>query len=201
MSFLKNLMGGVAIMIVALLIGIGQNAVRSNPMTLFPRVSKSPAMTGQKGEAAATPVQRAAADRDRPAGDDTVSPGVAAEITPEELAGGEVSKEKVRAVMGTGFAVIVDARGEHEYDEGHIPSAINIPYEQFVEYYSALAEHVPMDATVICYCRSVTCDLSDNLAQELRLAGYENVVLYRGGWQEWVEAGYPAEGVPNQEEN
>jgi len=108
MSFLKNLMGGVAIMIVALLIGIGQNAVRSNPMTLFPRVSKSPAMTGQKGEAAATPVQRAAADRDRPAGDDTVSPGVAAEITPEELAGGEVSKEKVRAVMGTGFAVIVD---------------------------------------------------------------------------------------------
>ena len=98
------------------------------------------------------------------------------------------------------MAFIIDARTAHEYAEGHIPGALNVPYDEFVDYYADLIDRVPMDATVIAYCKSVTCDLSDLLAQELKLAGYERVLLYRGGWDEWTEAGFPAAVGPSETE-
>ena len=110
-----------------------------------------------------------------------------------ELAVGEVSKERLRVVLDTGTAILIDARGESEFAEGHLPGALNIPYENLFDHTATLDYEVPRDATVIVYCTSVTCDLGDKLARELRLMDYERVVLYRGGWDEWSEAGYPTE--------
>jgi rhodanese-related sulfurtransferase len=172
-------------MVAATLIGVAQNAVRSNPLNLFPKV-QTPRPTPPSPVNPATDAAPAA------------EPGLAGAVTPlevtaDEIARGELSKERLRLVMDAGTAIIIDARGESEYAAGHVRGALNIPYESFTEHYKELEEYVPMDATVICYCQSLTCDLSDRLAQELRLMGYEKVVLFRGGWQEWSEAGFPSE--------
>lgn len=187
MNVARNLVGGAAVLLFALIVGIVQNTVRSNPMKLIPRVPATETGTTDptaKPGPNSKPYIHPKADPGLP------GPGA---VTADELAAGEVAKERVKAVLELDSAVIVDARSEGEFAEGHIPGAINIPYESFVDYFDTLTEFVPMQATVICYCRSVSCDLSDNLARELRLAGYDKVVVYHGGIDEWTEAGYPVE--------
>lgn len=192
MTFVKDLIGGMVIMGLATVVGITQNAVRSDGIKLFPRVAKPAAPTASAYNNATEGV-----GEQEPAGEIILA--TSPTVTPEELAAGELSKERVKIVMEAGTAIIIDARGEAAYAEGHIPSALNIPYDRFTDYYADLETHVPLDATVIVYCTSLTCDLSENLAQELRLMEYANVVLYRGGWDEWSEAGYPTEtGVPEE---
>jgi len=50
-----------------------------------------------------------------------------------------------------GKVLVVDARTEEEYKQGHIPTAINIPPPQF----SSIEKYLPQDKnlTVIFYCR------------------------------------------------
>ena len=47
--------------------------------------------------------------------------------------------------------LVVDARTEKEYGEGHIPTAINIPPSQF----TVIRNHLPQDKSlpIIFYCR------------------------------------------------
>ncbi|MFH1756267.1 MAG: rhodanese-like domain-containing protein [Candidatus Latescibacterota bacterium] len=104
-----------------------------------------------------------------------------------------MSLAKVKALANSPDAFIIDARSEEEYNEGHIPGALNVPHDRFVEFYDYVSETIPMDATVVCYCRSVTCDFSDHLAKELRILGYERVFIFREGWEAWVEAKHAIE--------
>ena len=47
--------------------------------------------------------------------------------------------------------LVVDARPEKEYRQGHIPNAVNIPPSQF----KSIANHLPQDKSlpIIFYCR------------------------------------------------
>ena len=61
------------------------------------------------------------------------------------------TKEMKTFVAGKKKVMIVDARTPGEYAAGHIPKAINIPYEKFptIEQYLLKDKKVP----VIFYCR------------------------------------------------
>jgi len=189
MAFVKNLMGGILIIFAAGIIAIAQNAVRDDGIPLIPksaaRVSENPYT------AAAVPEDRTPATGTGPGSSDVSSQEL---LTDEELARGEVSKERLKELLEAGRIVLIDARAAEEYEAGHIASAISFPYEDLAERHGELTRSVPSDAMVVCYCRSVTCDDSENLARELKFMGYEHVVTYKGGWDEWSQAGYPAEG-------
>jgi rhodanese-related sulfurtransferase len=187
MSFVKNIVGGAVIMIIATIVGVAHNAVRSKPIRggLFPRIAAS---SSTQSSATTTP------DGEISASESATAPSsseLSPEITASEFASGEISMERVRLILESGSVTIVDARSEAEFADGHLPGAVNIPFDQFVDYIDTIDSSIPIDAPIICYCRSVTCDLSDQLAQELRLMGYENVVVYRGGWDEWTDAKLP----------
>jgi hypothetical protein len=146
MNFAKNLIGGMVIMVVATLVGVAQNAVRSDTINLFPKIQKpTPRGIDAPENPSAGQVQPAA----RSAVGETDQSG---EVTDEELAAGEVFKERLRIIMEAGNAIVIDARGEGEFAEGHLAGALNIPYEQFIDYHHNLVSQVPMDATVIVYC-------------------------------------------------
>ena len=189
MRFVKEMFGGLIIIAVAGIIGLAVNSMRDKPMTLVPRVPKamarSAAGTDQSTES------RVGSSAVKEAAEEAVDVRVGGPITDAELATGELPKERVRALLAAPEVILVDARVGSEYDEAHIPGALNVPYDRLIDYYDKLVDLVPMDATVVCYCQSVSCDLSDNLAQELRLMGYERVLVYRGGIDEWEEAGFP----------
>jgi rhodanese-related sulfurtransferase len=122
----------------------------------------------------------------------TVQHGEPADTT---AALGSVSLAEMKRIWDEGTAYIIDARDPAEYDEGHIPGAINIPYDRLPEYLDMLSSEVPMDGEVIIYCRGPACDFSDQLATELRILGYQNVRVFTGGWEQWSAAGYPVDGM------
>lgn len=167
----SEILGGVGIMVVATLLGIVVNAVRPNGVALIQ--SGAPVSTAQH-----------VAHSDSMAADTTAT-----------LAEGAISLAEMKRLFDEGSVVILDARDASEYEQGHIPGAINIPYDRIPEYFDVLNSQVPMDAHVVCYCRSLTCDFSDQLATELKIIGYTNVSVFSGGWEQWTTAGYPVEGM------
>jgi len=167
----SQLIGGVAIMVVATLLGIVVNAVRPNGVALI-----------QSGAPVSTASHVAHTD------------SVAADTT-HALAEGAISLAEMKRLFDQGSVIILDARDASEYEQGHIPGAINIPYDRIPEYFDVLTSQVPMDAHVVVYCRSLTCDFSDQLATELKIIGYKNISVFSGGWDQWTTAGYPIEGM------
>ncbi|MFQ5511598.1 MAG: rhodanese-like domain-containing protein [Candidatus Krumholzibacteriia bacterium] len=204
MSFLKSLLGGVVIIAIAAVVGVVQNSVRSKPVDLFPKVPKRVARKAAVPEPRTAPTPptddatksgEARAVGDEPGANAAGEVAPAGPITADEYESGELGMNRLRALLETGTVTLLDARSEQEFAEGHLPGAINIPYDNFTDYYAELDDLVPRDADVVTYCRSVTCELGEDLARELQLAGYERVIVYRGGWEEWTEANFPTEGA------
>jgi len=75
--------------------------------------------------------------------------------------------------------VVVDVRSPDDYAQGHIPGAINIPWEKiFAEYPSNSAK-----APIVVYGRPASAD-SRKAVDILRTRGYQNVFLF-GSVSQW----------------
>jgi rhodanese-related sulfurtransferase len=83
--------------------------------------------------------------------------------------------------------VLVDARPEAKYQEGHINGAINIPDAQFDAYAHLLP--ADKDMMLIFYCGGLECHLSANSAKKAIALGYTNVHVYQEGTPFWKAAG------------
>ena len=79
---------------------------------------------------------------------------------------------------------LIDVRSATEFEEGHVPGAINIPMEQVESRLDDLTKRDP----VVMICQSgrragITCEmLSEN---------HDNVVLLNGGTMAWKASGLP----------
>jgi rhodanese-related sulfurtransferase len=78
----------------------------------------------------------------------------------------------------------VDAREVKLYDEGHIPGAVNIPFEHVAEN-TAKLDSIPKTDLVVCYCDGGDCHLSNDLAAHMIEGGWKRIAIYEGGWAEW----------------
>ena len=76
--------------------------------------------------------------------------------------------------------VILDTRTQEEYDEGHIPGAILIPYDAVTE--KAEAVLTDKDQLILVYCRSGR--RSKLAAEALVKLGYTNIKEF-GGIIDW----------------
>lgn len=95
-----------------------------------------------------------------------------------------------------GKYVVIDARPEIKFFEGHLPGAINIPWQEMKERLGEL----PTDKStqLIFYCGGTSCDLSGKSAALALEKGYSNVSVFKGGepgWREgeeslWVSTNY-----------
>ncbi|HPI19595.1 MAG TPA: rhodanese-like domain-containing protein [Candidatus Kapabacteria bacterium] len=98
---------------------------------------------------------------------------------------GNVTYETLKKYLNDPRVVIIDAREPELYHKSKIGNAINIhPYQEQSEYFKAL-RNVPDGKTIIVYCEGGNCDLSHIVANDLMNLGYENVLLYLGGFEEW----------------
>ncbi len=175
-SFIRSILGGIAIIVVSTLAGVLHNTVRSHPVRLIPLL-QSGASTSSPEEAQ---LESTSAETDDQLQNELTEPGF-------------ISIEQVKSYMDDALTFIIDARSEEAFNKGHIPGAINIPHDRFVDYFNYLNKTVPKEALVICYCVSRTCDFSDHVAEELRILGYENVKIFRDGMEAWEEAGFSLE--------
>jgi len=112
--------------------------------------------------------------------------------------------EHIKEAIKDENEVILDVRSKKEYDSGHIPTAVNIPYtfaldnqglfrkfETLQKIYHPLGI-TPDRTTIYVYCnRGNQSSFTYFVLQEL--LGYNNVVIYDGSFNEYVQTGLPIE--------
>ncbi|MBQ9914921.1 MAG: rhodanese-like domain-containing protein [Clostridia bacterium] len=93
----------------------------------------------------------------------------------------QITAKEAKAIMDSGADfVILDVREQDEFDVGHIPGAILLPYEQIEE---QAAELLPdKDKMILVYCRSGR--RSKIAAESLAKLGYQKVMEF-GGIIDW----------------
>jgi len=102
----------------------------------------------------------------------------------------QIQISKVKAFFDARAATIVDAREPADYAEGHIPGAINLPYDEVATDTERLEKFDSQGKPIIVYCGGGTCELSMNLGFSLVNAGKKRVLVFMGGWPEWSTSGY-----------
>jgi phage shock protein E len=82
---------------------------------------------------------------------------------------------------------VLDARTPAEFAAGHVPGAVNIPYEQVA---SRLGQ-IPKDDLIVLYCHSGR--RAGLAAEELAANGYTKLAHLEGDMQGWQKAGRPVD--------
>ncbi|HTD67469.1 MAG TPA: rhodanese-like domain-containing protein [Candidatus Limnocylindria bacterium] len=77
--------------------------------------------------------------------------------------------------------VVVDVREDEDYHKGHVPGAINLPYDKWPTF-----EGLRKDALNVIYCYSPVCHLAAMAAVEFAGKGY-SVMEMEGGFETWKE--------------
>lgn len=83
--------------------------------------------------------------------------------------------------------ILVEALPERYYRAGHLPGALNINHDVVK---TAAPTLLPdKQADIVIYCANAACQNSDMAAVQLLALGYQHVAVFKGGKQDWQEAG------------
>jgi rhodanese-related sulfurtransferase len=78
---------------------------------------------------------------------------------------------------------VIDARDAAQFARGHIPGAVNMDWRTVL----AKRNEIPRDRPVIIYCN--TGSLSAQAGFAMRVAGWDNLRILQGGFEEWKAKG------------
>jgi rhodanese-related sulfurtransferase len=107
-----------------------------------------------------------------------------------------VTTAELRRMLATSRPQLVEVLPRREFDEEHLPGAVNIPLSSMDE--GAVAS-LDRSRRVVTYCYDLQCDLSPRAAAVLESLGFEDVVDYAESKVAWLAAGLAVEGTkPSQ---
>lgn len=85
-------------------------------------------------------------------------------------------------------ALWVDARPDAEFEQKHVPGAIQLNEDRFNELLPQMLQVWSPEKKVVVYCSTQACGASREVARRLRKeAGLTNVFVLEGGWEAWVK--------------
>jgi len=85
--------------------------------------------------------------------------------------------------------VIVDVRTPEEFQQGHVPNAINVPLSEIIDNPAILLSS--KDKSIVLYCRSGY--RAGKAAEALQKGDYQNLSHLEGDMQGWLKAGLAVE--------
>jgi rhodanese-related sulfurtransferase len=90
---------------------------------------------------------------------------------------------------------LFDTRPLPRFQEGYIPTAVNLPFPAFDKQAEKL---LPKDknALVVFYCSGPTCSMSPGSAAKAQKLGYTNLKVYKDGMPGWLDKNYGV--IPTQ---
>lgn len=105
----------------------------------------------------------------------------------------EISVGLARSLGRSGTAVFVDARTSSDYARGHIPNAVNLPYDapDKLSRIASIAQELSVDTLLIVYCDGVDCNKAYYVASELYDFGFKKIALMVEGLEGWKREGEP----------
>lgn len=89
--------------------------------------------------------------------------------------------------------LFVDVRRPDEYESGHLPGAVNIPYDEL----GGRTEEIPLDKPVVFYC-TLSSWRAPYAANLLADEGYDNAYVLEGGASGWNAGGQEIESTNGQ---
>lgn len=81
--------------------------------------------------------------------------------------------------------LLVDTRSSADYNRGHIPTAISLPFKTSTAVPDVMAQVIASETPLVLYCSGVDCEDSLLLALELRKLGREDVAVFIDGMDLW----------------
>jgi rhodanese-related sulfurtransferase len=103
-----------------------------------------------------------------------------------------IDRAEAEALWRQPTTLFLDVRPATDFAFGHIEGAVHLPEAEIRDRLPALKPRLERAAALVVYCKSIDCGASVYAAMELRKAGLTQVVIYKGGWNEWVLADLPA---------
>lgn len=86
----------------------------------------------------------------------------------------------------------IDIRAAIDYKNGHIPGAINIPFEYLKDVRSTLKPY-PQDSPFVLYGSADERRSLDFSSEEIFGAGYKKLYTFPDGFESWTKNKYPVE--------
>lgn len=110
-----------------------------------------------------------------------------------------IGELEVLDFLQSGDALLVDGRIRPQFEEGTIPGAVSVPYNEAADRLGEFGCEIDFDgwiceediATVVLFCNGPWCGQSPTAARRMIEAGFpaENIYYYRGGMQNWNALG------------
>jgi rhodanese-related sulfurtransferase len=103
----------------------------------------------------------------------------------------EISGDDAAWLVARGVLTL-DARRTRDYEQGHIIRARSFPvWESDIDarVTTFVGEARDGSIPVVLYCSGGDCEDSHMLAQKLFGAGFDNLLVYSGGWPDWQKRG------------
>ncbi|MGN6183653.1 MAG: rhodanese-like domain-containing protein [Thermoanaerobaculia bacterium] len=121
-----------------------------------------------------------------------IAPAAAIAAPQAAPSGGEtferITLDEAKKLVDTGRAVFLDVRSMEQYKASHITGAMQIP----VPLVQGEIPYLPKDKLIITYCTCPAEESSGEATMILTRGGLQSKALH-GGFNAWVDAGYPSE--------
>lgn len=101
---------------------------------------------------------------------------------------GNISQQELLEV-NTNNVIIVDVRTPEEFQQGHVPNAINVPLSDIIDNPAILRSS--KEKPIVLYCRSGY--RAGKAAEALHKEGHQNMRHLEGDMQGWLKAGLSVE--------
>ena len=98
----------------------------------------------------------------------------------------EINLETAMNLQKNG-TLFVDARSQEYLEDGFIPGAINNDDTDVLS--DEIATLIGFDRGFVIYCSDDDCGSSEDLAYDLQEYGFNNILVFKGGWKTWSESG------------
>ena len=97
-----------------------------------------------------------------------------------------ISIDAVKPLMAKKQVLLIDVRDPMSFGEGHLPGAINVPFDFLPDHAEAWKKD---KRQLVTYCACVNEGTAVRAALDMNAFGVMNVKALAGGWNEWVKRG------------
>lgn len=98
----------------------------------------------------------------------------------------EKDELKQKIDRGEPFA-LVDVLPPEEYNDYHLPGAINVPLND--DFAANVQQALPdKRQEIVVYCKDESCSASSKAARQMEQLGYQRMVHYAAGKKDWRQA-------------
>jgi len=101
-----------------------------------------------------------------------------------------ITLDQLKKLLDRKRGVVLDARNEEEYRNGHITGARSIPALEIDKHIEEIVA-IPRDTLVLIYCNNAECPLGRQLAEFMNSMEFTKIFLYDDGWDGWEKAKMP----------